>query len=98
MFPQQNDVYHTNALNQHQYVTHQGSHTDICSLDELFSQLSAFIQDQPFDQHQLMMHPGVNINTINAHELFPQQNDIETTDALIIQEKHYNQAYESSRC
>ena len=38
-----------------------------------------------------MLHKGVNINTSNAHELFPQQNDIETMDALMIQEQHYDQ-------
>ena len=38
-----------------------------------------------------MLHKGVNINTSNAHELFPQQNDIETMDALMIQEQHNDQ-------
>ena len=38
-----------------------------------------------------MINQGVNINTINAHELLPQQNDIETMDALMIKEQRYDQ-------
>ncbi|KAK4713498.1 hypothetical protein R3W88_019405 [Solanum pinnatisectum] len=71
-------------------MNHQGGHTDICSLDELFAQWSTFIQDQPYDQHQLISHQGVNINASNVHELFPQQNDIEPTDALMIQDQRYD--------
>ena len=90
LLPQQNDVYPTNDLNQHTYMSYQGGHTDICSLDELIAQWSAFIKDQPYDQHQLMIHQGGNFNTSNAHELLPQQNDTEPVDALMIQEQHYD--------
>ena len=31
LLPQQNDVNPTNALNQHQYMSHQGGHAEICS-------------------------------------------------------------------
>ena len=72
-------------------MSHEGGHTDIGGIDKLFAQWSAFIQDQPYDQHHLMLHKGVNINTSNAHELFPQQNDIETMDALMIKEQRYDQ-------
>uniref|UniRef100_A0A3Q7J867 Uncharacterized protein n=1 Tax=Solanum lycopersicum TaxID=4081 RepID=A0A3Q7J867_SOLLC len=91
LLPQQNDVYLTNDLNQHTYMSYQGGHTDICNLDELFAQWSAFIKDQPYDQHQLMIHQGCNINTSNAHKLLPPQNDIEPMDALMIQEQHNDQ-------
>ena len=55
LIPQENDVYPTNALNKHQYMSHKGGHTDIGSIDKLFAQWSTFIQDQPYDQHQLMI-------------------------------------------
>ena len=71
-------------------MSHQGGYNDICSLDELFSQWSAFIEDQPYDLHQLMIHQGLNINTSNAHELFQHKSDIEQMDALMIQEQHYD--------
>jgi len=38
----------------------------------------------------LMSHRGININTSNEHELFPQQNDIEPTDALMIQDLRHD--------
>ena len=93
LFPQQDDVDTTNALmikDQHQFMSHQGGHSDICSSDVLLAQWSAFIQYQPYDQHQLMTHQSVNINRSNANELFLQKKDIETTYALI-QDKSYDQ-------
>ena len=72
-------------------MSDQGSHTNICCLEELFTPWSAFIQDQHHDQQQLMIHQGVNISTSNAHELFPQENDIEQMGALMIQEQRYDQ-------
>ena len=78
------------SKDQHQFMSQQGCHSDICSSDVLLAQWSALIQYQPYDQHQLMSHQSVNINTSNANELFPQQKDIETIDALI-QDKRYDQ-------